>query len=383
MSDTNFRSGDSTITAGDFYENIKDKEKFIVLDIRSEEISDEWSLEFEGVETINYPYFDLIDDIPDNLDNQLSKTSDIVVICSKGISSQTVTNNLRELGYNARTLKDGTNGWSKIYERRQIPTSVDELVAYQYIRPASGCLGYMVISDNEAVVIDPLKQYTERYIEDAREKDCSIEYVIDTHIHADHISGFKNLLESSDATGVMCKNSKSRGVEYSFRTVEDGDNIYFGSESLEVMNTPGHTTDMTSYRLADLLFTGDSLFLDSIARPDLEDSDEAENMASVLYTTIQEMFELSSDTVIAPGHKSGIHATDSVGNTFSEYLGTVREELDISEYDKDEFVHHIMKDMPPRPANYESIININKGQEETSDDEEYRLELGPNNCSAG
>jgi glyoxylase-like metal-dependent hydrolase (beta-lactamase superfamily II)/rhodanese-related sulfurtransferase len=382
MSKTNIDRPKKSISAEKFYEKIKGKQDFVLLDVRSKQVAEEWSLDFENIKTINYPYFKLTEKIPEELENKLDLDTEIIVVCTKGESSEMVTESLRSEGYNASSLATGTNGWSMVYKQRQIPKKNDNIKVYQYERPSSGCLAYMIISDDEAVVIDPLKQYSNTYIKDAESHDASIEYIIDTHIHADHISGFDSLSEQTDATKIMYKNAKERGVEYEFRTVEHGDTIKFGSDYLEVINTPGHTTDMTSYYIDNILFTGDSLFLDSIARPDLEDQDKAEDMAEVLYQTIKDMFNLPNNTIIAPGHKSGIHPLDTLNNTFTSELQDVKDNLDILDYNTDEFVNYILEDMPPRPANYESIIQINKGLKYVSESEEYQLELGPNNCSA-
>lgn len=383
MSSPNIGTSVNPVESESFYKKLKQKDEFVLLDVRNEEVSEEWSLDFNGIKTLNYPYHQLVEDVPEGLKDKLSFDTEIIVVCAKGRSSKAVAKNLRSVGYSARSLEDGLNGWSRIYRKRRVPSEGDSISVYQYERPSSGCLGYMIVSDEEAVVIDPLKQYSDRYIRDAKELDASIEYVVDTHIHADHISGFEKLSDRTDAKMVMYKNSKSRGVKHEFETVEDGDKIELGSEHLEVVNTPGHTTDMTSYYIGNILFTGDSLFINSIARPDLENEDETTDMAEELYQTTHKIFNLSDDMVIAPGHKSDIHPSDSLNQTFTERLETVRGNIGLSDYTRNEFVEYIIQDMPPRPANYERIIRINKGLEEVAESEEYKLELGPNNCSAG
>jgi glyoxylase-like metal-dependent hydrolase (beta-lactamase superfamily II)/rhodanese-related sulfurtransferase len=382
MSSPNIGTSGNSVESESFYRKIKQKEEFILLDVRDEEVSEEWSLDFKGIKTVNYPYYELVDGVPEELKNKLSFDTEIIVVCAKGKSSKAVAKNLRSVGYSTSSLEDGLNGWSSIYKKRRVPSAVDSISVYQYERPSSGCLGYMIVSDNEAVIIDPLKQYSDRYIRDAEELDASIEYVVDTHIHADHISGFKTLSDRTNAEMVMYTNSKNRGVKYEFETVENGDKIEFGSENLKVINTPGHTTDMTSYCIGNILFTGDSLFINSIARPDLENEDETIDMAEELYQTTHKIFNLPDNMVIAPGHKSDIHASDSLNQTFTKRLEMVRDDIGVSDYTKDEFVEYIIEDMPPRPANYERIIRINKGLEEVAKSEEYRLELGPNNCSS-
>lgn len=365
-----------------FYKRIKNEDNdFIILDVRSQDVSENWSLNFDSIKTINYPYFDLIESIPQELEKKLPENKDIIVVCTKGESSELIADKLSNKGYDSVVLENGMNGWSKVYEKKEIPTG-SNIKLYQYVRPSSGCLGYMLVSDNEAVVIDPLKQYTDVYVQDAQDDDASIEYVIDTHIHADHISGFNHLSESTGAKKIMYKNAKERGVDYSFRKVKDGDKIEFGDHMLEVINTPGHTTDMTSYYVDNILFTGDSLFLNNIARPDLEDPDKMTDMITDLYSSIDKILDLPDETIIAPGHKFTNNPKKSLNNTYVDYLYKIDNELNLSKYSEDEFIDYVGDDMPPRPSNYSRIIDINKGLYTVSESEEYELELGPNNCSA-
>lgn len=380
--DTLNKSNIETIEPVNFYEKIKSKkDNFIILDIRSEEVSQDWELDFENIDVINYPYYNILDEIPEELHNKLPTNQEIIVVCTKGESSKMIANKLDNKDYDATVLENGTNGWAKVYQRRKIPTD-SNLLVYQYERPSSGCLSYLLISNDEAVVIDPLKQYTDTYIQDAKDNNANIEYIIDTHIHADHISGFNLLSDETGATKVMYENSNERGVQHSFNSVKHKDSIDFGSETIKVLNTPGHTTDMTSYHVNNMLFTGDSLFLNSLARPDLENMDEIKDMAQDLYRSMNDILQLPDETIIAPGHKFTNHPTQSLNATFTDHLHKIDERIGLSEYNKKHFVDEIISDIPPRPSNYSTIISINKGQKNASESEEYELELGPNNCSA-
>lgn len=370
-----------SIEPQEFYDKLQDNNSFMILDVRSESVSTEWELDFTNIQTINYPYFDLLDGLPDDLEQQLPKDQEIIVICTKGESSKMITQKLQENGYNATALEEGTQGWSKVYRKKKIHTE-NKLDIYQYIRPSSGCLSYILYSEDEAVVIDPLKQFTDTYIKDVNENNASIKYVLDTHIHADHISGFSTLAEQTDAIKIMNQDSKNRGVQYSFDTVTNLEQIQFGSNTIKAITTPGHTTDMTSYYIDNILFTGDSLFLNSIARPDLEDPDKMQNMADDLYDSLQKILNLPEETIIAPAHKFTDQPTDKFNHTFTETLQYVDNQIGLSESTKEEFIEDITKDVPPRPNNYSKIIPVNKGERQISEDKEYELEMGPNNCSA-
>lgn len=370
-----------SIAPEELYAKIQDAHSFTILDVRSESVAEDWKLDFTDIQTINYPYFELLEKLPEELEQQLPEDQEILVICTKGESSKMITQKLQENGYNGVALEEGTQGWSKVHKRKELLTT-PELDVHQYIRPSSGCLSYILYSEDEAVVIDPLKQFTDTYIKDVQENNATIKYVIDTHIHADHISGFSTLAEQTDATKIMYQNSKERGVQYSFNTVTDSEQIQFGSKTLKAFTTPGHTTDMTSYYIDNILFTGDSLFLSSIARPDLEDPDKAQDMADDLYQSLQKILSLSEETIIAPAHKFTDIPTDTFNNTFTETLQYVDTQIGASEYTKEEFIEEITKDVPPRPNNYSKIIPVNKGERQVSTDKEYELEMGPNNCSA-
>jgi glyoxylase-like metal-dependent hydrolase (beta-lactamase superfamily II) len=134
--------------------------------------------------------------------------------------------------------------------------------------------------------------------------------------------------------------------------------------------------------VGDVLFTGDSLFTESIARPDLEDPDAARNAAQTLYTSLQEtILSLPEETIVAPGHFSPV-ATPRHDGTYVAELGDVRERMDFLSINESAFVEFIVSDMPPRPANFEAIIATNLGQRSPDDEVAFELELGPNNCAA-
>jgi glyoxylase-like metal-dependent hydrolase (beta-lactamase superfamily II) len=141
---------------------------------------------------------------------------------------------------------------------------------------------------------------------------------------------------------------------------------------------------MTSYLLGgSLLATGDGLFVESVARPDLEEGDEgAPDAARQLHETLQErVLPLDDDVLIGGAHFSDA-AEPAEDGTYTAPIGQLVEEMDALTMDEADFVELILSDMPPRPANYEDIIATNLGQQEADDEEAFELELGPNNCAA-
>ncbi|WP_117595396.1 MBL fold metallo-hydrolase [Haloprofundus halophilus] len=372
-----------SVTPSELKARIDDGEDVFLLDVRSEDNYDEWRIDGETVESVNYPYFELLDGVPEDLLAELPDDRTITVLCAKGGSSEMIAEFVQEEGYDVNHLEDGMNGWARIYEYAELDVDVDATIA-QYRRPSSGCLAYLVVSDGEAAVVDPLRAFTNEYVQDLRTLGAELTYAIDTHVHADHISGIRTLADDTDATAVLPAAAAERGVDYDidFERVTDGETLAVGNVEIEVIHTPGHTTGMTAYRVGDVLFTGDGLFTESVARPDLEDPEAAKRAAKTLYESLTEkVLPLPDETIIAPAHFSDA-ATAQEDGTYTAELGELKETMAALSMDEDEFVEFVVADMPPRPANYEEIIAANLGQETPDDKAAFELELGPNNCAA-
>ncbi|MGB9951245.1 MBL fold metallo-hydrolase [Haloarcula marismortui] len=375
-----------SVTPETLKSRIDDGESVTILDARMSGDYEEWHIDGENVESINVPYFhfledeldaDIIADVPDD--------REVTVLCAKGGASEYVAGTLADRGYDVHHLEDGMNGWARIYETVEVTDYDGAGTLLQYQRPSSGCLGYLVYDDGEAAIIDPLRAFADRYFDDADELGVDLKYALDTHIHADHISGVRDL-DAAGVEGVIPAAAVDRGVTYAedLTTAEDGDTFEVGNVTIETVATPGHTTGMTSYLIDEsLLATGDGLFIESVARPDLEEGDEgAPDAARMLYESLQErVLTLPDDTLIGGAHFSDAAEPASDGS-YTAPIGQLVEEMDALSMDEDDFVETILADMPPRPANYEDIIATNLGQNTVDDEEAFTLELGPNNCAA-
>jgi len=361
-------------------------EDVTLLDARMQSDYEEWRIDSENVESINAPYFHFLDEeIPEDILADIPDDREVTVLCAKGGASEYVAGTLAERGYDVDHLEEGMNGWASIYETVEVTDYDGAGTLYQYQRPSSGCLGYFLVSDGEAAIVDPLRAFTDRYLADADEHDVDLRYAIDTHVHADHISGVR-ALDDEGVEGVIPEAAVDRGVTYAddLTTAADGDTFEVGDATIETVFTPGHTTGMTSYLIDDsLLATGDGLFIESVARPDLEEGDEgAPDAARLLYESLQErVLTLPDDTLIGGAHFSDA-AVPADDGTYTAPIGDLREQMDALTMDEDDFVDLILSDMPPRPANYEDIIATNLGQNAVDDEEAFTLELGPNNCAA-
>jgi glyoxylase-like metal-dependent hydrolase (beta-lactamase superfamily II) len=367
-------------------DRIDNGEDVFLLDARMNSEYEEWHIEGETVESVNVPYFEFLDEeIDDETLEQVPADRTVTVVCAKGGASEYVAGRLVERGYDVEHLTEGMNGWASIYDAVEVTGYEGRGTLLQYQRPSSGCLGYLLYDGDEAAVIDPLRAFADRYLEDAADLGVDLVYALDTHIHADHISGVRDL-DAEGVEGVIPAAAVDRGVTYAdeLTTAADGETFAVGDATIEAVHTPGHTTGMTSYLVDDsFLATGDGLFVESVARPDLEEGDEgAPDAARQLYETIQErILPLPEETLVGGAHFSDA-AEPAADGTYTAPLGALVEEMDALTMDEDEFVDLILSDMPPRPANYGEIIATNLGQESVDDEEAFTLELGPNNCAA-
>ncbi len=371
-------------------ETLKDRidagEKLTLLDTRMTSEYSEWHIEGPNVESINIPYYEFFEtEVSDDLLNQIPTEQEIVVLCAKGGASEYVAGILIDNGFEATHLQDGMNGWANIYETTEVTMYDGRGTLLQYHRPSSGCLGYLLYADGEAAIIDPLRTFTDRYLADSKELGVELTYALDTHIHADHISGVR-ALDREDVEGIIPEATIARGVTYAddVTLLADGETVTVGDATIEAVSTPGHTTGMTAYLLDEsFLATGDGLFIESVARPDLEKGDQgAPEAARQLYESLHDrVLRFPDELLVGGGHVSDVAEQASDGS-YTSTLGALKEEMDALSMDKATFVNRVLADMPPRPANYEEIIATNLGQTTVDDEEAFTLELGPNNCAA-
>jgi glyoxylase-like metal-dependent hydrolase (beta-lactamase superfamily II) len=304
------------------------------------------------------------------------------------------------------------NAWARQYESVELTeataatavdtaegevASFDELSAtvWQYDRVASGCLGYLVVDGGVAAVVDPLEAFADRYVADARDHGAELRYAIDTHVHADHVSGVRAVADATDAEPVVPTGATDRGLAFEARLVADGESLPLAGTALRARTLPGHTSEMLGFALVDrdrttenpgpLWLTGDTVFASAVARPDLEvettgaADDDLPAYARRLYRTIHErLLALPDETVLAPGHRQQLREGPAVVT-----VGDLPRRLDVLDLGIKAFVEHIVSRMGPQPANVEQIVAINRGRASTADDERFELELGPNNCAAG
>jgi hydroxyacylglutathione hydrolase len=236
-------------------------------------------------------------------------------------------------------------------------------------------LSYLIGDDKTgtAAVIDP-RADVEIYIELARKRKVAITHVFETHIHADLVSGARELADRSQTAQVYVSKEGEAKYGFNHETVKDGDTYEFGDLILTARHTPGHTPEHISYEAAEKkrapkpwgVFTGDSLFVNSAGRPDLMGSDQTEKLAEELYDTLNSYYlKLTDDVIIYPSHGHGSPCGASIGDRLTSTIGYERQFNPFLQYsNKAEFKEYALSTAPPEPTYYKRMKKLNaKGPE--------------------
>ena len=180
----------------------------------------------------------------------------------------------------------------------------------------TGCLAqgaYCIESQGEMAIIDPLRE-VQPYLDLAANRDASIKYVLETHFHADFVSGHVTLAEKTGAPIVF---GPKANPGFDAHIATDGERLKLGAVEIEVLHTPGHTMESTTYLLRDeqgqphAIFSGDTLFLGDVGRPDLAQKSDLtmEDLAGHLYDSLRhKIMTLPDETIVYPGQALGRHA---------------------------------------------------------------------------
>jgi hydroxyacylglutathione hydrolase len=228
-----------------------------------------------------------------------------------------------------------------------------------------GCASYAIADGGEAAIVDP-KWEVEDYLRIAEENGLRISRILETHNHADHVSGRGRLAE---ATGAKIYISKDADVEYEHEPLEDGDVIELGDARIVAVATPGHRPEHTSFLVEDasraeepwLLLTGDSLFVGDLARPDL--AVDPEEGARGIFRSLRRLLDLEDFVEVRPGHIGG--SLCGGANMSRKPDSTIGFERRFNDYlrmeDDGEFVRTLTAEPTPQPPNFERIVELNRG----------------------
>lgn len=226
---------------------------------------------------------------------------------------------------------------------------------------------YYIECNKEVAIIDPIRE-VETYVEKAKKSGSKIKYIFETHIHADFISGHLNLAKKTDAKIIYGPKSETT---FNKTIASDYEKFKLGNSIIVAIHTPGHTIESTTYLLKDTngkdhaIFTGDTLFLGDVGRPDLSQISDLDNkdLASMLYDSLRnKIMILNDDVIVYPGHGQG---TSCGKDLSSETIGTLGDQKKTNyalrdKMTKEEFVKEVLNGLLDPPKYFPSNVELNK-----------------------
>lgn len=235
----------------------------------------------------------------------------------------------------------------------------------------TGCLAqgaYYIESDGEAVIIDPLRE-VEPYIEKANSNNAKIKYVLETHFHADFVSGHLDLSQKTGAPIVYGPNAQP---DFDFYSVKDGEILKVGKATIKVLHTPGHTMESTCYLLSDEsgkevgLFSGDTLFIGDVGRPDLAQKVKSDltqdKLAAHLFDSLRnKIMTLADDIIVYPAHGAGSACGKNMSKETTDTLGNQKMTNYALRADmtKEEFIKEVTTGLVPPPSYFPLNVMMN------------------------
>ncbi|PYS23324.1 MAG: MBL fold metallo-hydrolase [Acidobacteria bacterium] len=233
-----------------------------------------------------------------------------------------------------------------------------------------GCLAhasYLIGSEGEAAVVDPQRD-VDQYIEEANAQNLTIKYIIETHLHADFVSGHREL---ADKTGAEIVFGKEAGATFPHRAVKDGDELTIGRAKLRIMETPGHTPESICVLITEdeahapqKVLTGDTLFIGDVGRPDLAGGrgHTPQSMAAMMYDSLhKKLLKLPDEVEVYPAHGAGSMCGKNLSSETSSTIGQQRKfNYALQPMTKDEFVTMMTTDLPEAPAYFAKDAEINR-----------------------
>ncbi len=252
----------------------------------------------------------------------------------------------------------------------------------------TGCISeaaYYIESKGEAAIIDPLRDI-DVYLDLANERKAKIKYIFETHFHADFVSGHVDLGKVTDAPIVYGPETVTK---FPAHIAKDGEIFKIGDLTIEVLHTPGHTLESTCYLLKDetgkdhCIFTGDTLFVGDVGRPDLAQKDDeitTEDLAGMLYDSLQtKIIPLADDVIVYPAHGPGSSCGKNLGPDTDSTIGVEKQfNYALKAANREEFIKVVTDGIPPPPQYFPINAKINKEGYDSIDDV---LEQGMKNLS--
>lgn len=373
----------------ELYRKLQQREPLFILDVRNPDAVEQSPIEGpDTMEMMNIPYYDFLEDEDANA-ARIPNDRPVFVVCAKAQSSQYVANVLQERGTETYYLAGGMAQWGDFYDVRDVINQPYGRIV-QVARPARGDLSFVVISEGQAAVIDPLR-HIEQYTQVADEAGARITHVFDTHAHADHISGGPALSAATGAPYYLHPYDAIHPMDMlparmPYTHLADGQRYEVGQFRVDVIGFPGHTLGQVNFLFtapdtSTYLFSGDGIFLRSFGRPDL--GGKGETWTPILYESMFERLPryINDTTLILPAHFSTLDEGGDEG-IFAAPYSEVRAQNDgLAPRSRDEFIDYVLGHLPTFPEQYVEIKRVNVGLMQPDEEKAAELETGKNVCA--
>ncbi len=245
------------------------------------------------------------------------------------------------------------------------------MILRQFLYPETACASYLFgcTSNRKLAVVEPHAALVDRYLEAAARIGAAVVAVFDTHVQADHVSGLPELVERTGAAAYL---PAGAGVEFEHVPLADGDSVELGNTVVTALAVPGHAPAHAAYVVADrrrgteepwLVFTGDSLLVGDVGRPDLHASGDltAEGLAREQFASMRRLLRLPDHVLVYPGHYSGSVCGRALsGNPVSTIGFERRHNAALQHEDPGSFAAALLEDVPPPPAGQAAIVAANR-----------------------
>jgi glyoxylase-like metal-dependent hydrolase (beta-lactamase superfamily II)/rhodanese-related sulfurtransferase len=343
-----------------------------VLDIRPKEQREEWkipgSIYVDAYKRLNEGDSSVLDEVA------IPKDVPVVTVCAAGRTSQIAARQLREKGIEAYSLENGMKGWSLAWNKSTLDFKYYQII--QLRRTGKGCLSYIIGSNNDAIIVDASLP-VEVYESALKENNWQLKSVIETHIHADHLSRSKQVADKFHVPLLLPVPDK---VQFDFIKLADNEIVNLGKIQIRVVATPGHTVESVCFLINDeVLLSGDTIFTNAVGRPDLKANEqEAKKRAELLYDSLQKILQLNEEIIVLPAHTSSPINFD--GKPIKATLSEIKKNVPVLRLNKEAFVKNILDKLPPPPSNYLAIVEKNLSGN-ISDVNPIELEAGANRCA--
>jgi hydroxyacylglutathione hydrolase len=242
------------------------------------------------------------------------------------------------------------------------------MILRQFLVPETACASYLFgcTTHGKLAIVDPHASLVEDYLAAAAQIGSPIVGVFETHVQADHVSGLPELAARTGATAYLPADA---GVAFEHKALDDGDRVELGNTVLTAIATPGHAPAHHAFVVTDLrrgeepwlVFSGDSLLIGDVGRPDLHVAGDAHGQARLLHSSLRRLLELPDHVVLYPSHFGGsVCGRGLSGNPISS-IGFERTHSPLLALEDEEaFAAELLADLPPRPADQASIVAANR-----------------------